>query len=63
MSPFTLASASPRRAQLLASAGFSFNVHPAELDVFIGNTTPDGGEAQSFTTVAGGFGVSAGYAF
>jgi hypothetical protein len=34
-----------------------------ELDVSIGNVTPDGGEAQSFTSVTGGFGVSAGYAF
>jgi hypothetical protein len=34
-----------------------------ELDVIVGNVTPDGGDAQSFTTVSGGFGVSAGYAF
>jgi len=34
-----------------------------ELNISIGNATPDGGEAQSFTTIAGGFGVSAGYAF
>ncbi len=32
MSAFILASASPRRAELLASAGFSFDVQPAELD-------------------------------
>ncbi|HEU0032152.1 MAG TPA: hypothetical protein VFQ53_16070 [Kofleriaceae bacterium] len=34
-----------------------------ELNVLVGNATPDGGEAQTFTSVAGGFGVSAGYAF
>jgi len=34
-----------------------------ELNVTLGNVTPEGAEAQSFTSVAGGFGVSAGYAF
>ncbi|MEO8699442.1 MAG: hypothetical protein ABI867_05335 [Kofleriaceae bacterium] len=34
-----------------------------EINVSIGNVTPDGGEAESFTSVSGGFGVSAGYAF
>jgi hypothetical protein len=34
-----------------------------EINVSVGNVTPDGGEAESFTSVAGGFGVSAGYAF
>jgi hypothetical protein len=34
-----------------------------ELDIQIGTNTPDGGEGESFTTVSGGFGVSAGYAF
>jgi len=34
-----------------------------ELDISIGRTTPDGGEGQSFTSVSGGFGVSAGYVF
>jgi hypothetical protein len=34
-----------------------------ELDVSIGNVTPDGGDSQSFTNITGGFGVSAGYVF
>ncbi len=34
-----------------------------ELDVAIGSTTPDAGDAESFVSVTGGFGVSAGYAF
>ncbi|MBA3460686.1 MAG: hypothetical protein H0T46_12030 [Deltaproteobacteria bacterium] len=34
-----------------------------ELDVEVGSVTPDGGEGQSFTSVTGGFGVSAGYVF
>jgi hypothetical protein len=34
-----------------------------EIDISVGQTTPDGGEGQSFTTVSGGFGVSAGYVF
>lgn len=34
-----------------------------ELDVSVGSTTPDAGDSQSFVTVTGGFGVSAGYAF
>ncbi len=34
-----------------------------ELDVEVGSVTPDGGEGESFTSVTGGFGVSAGYAF
>lgn len=34
-----------------------------ELDISVGNVTPEGGEAQSFTNVSGGFGVSAGYVF
>ncbi len=34
-----------------------------EINLSIGNVTPDGGESQSFTTVAGGFGVNVGYAF
>jgi hypothetical protein len=34
-----------------------------ELNVLIGTATPDGGEGESFTSVSGGFGVSAGYAF
>jgi hypothetical protein len=34
-----------------------------EINIEVGSATPDGGESQSFTSVAGGFGVSAGYAF
>jgi hypothetical protein len=34
-----------------------------ELNVMMGSVTPLGGEATSFVTVAGGFGVSAGYVF
>ena len=34
-----------------------------EIDISIGRTTPEGGEGESFTTIAGGFGVSAGYVF
>jgi hypothetical protein len=34
-----------------------------ELNITAGNATPEGGEAESFTTVAGGFGVGAGYTF
>jgi hypothetical protein len=34
-----------------------------EINISIGNVTPDGGESQSFTNVAGGFGVGVGYAF
>ena len=35
-----------------------------ELDITLGTVTADGAdEGQSFTSVAGGFGVSAGYAF
>jgi hypothetical protein len=34
-----------------------------EINISVGNVTPDGGEAQSFTTIAGGFGVGIGYAF
>lgn len=34
-----------------------------ELDIAIGQITPDGGEGQSFTNVSGGFGVGAGYVF
>jgi hypothetical protein len=35
-----------------------------ELDMIFGTVTPDGGgDGQSVTTVSGGFGVSAGYAF
>jgi len=34
-----------------------------ELNITIGNSTPEGGEAESYTNVAGGFGVGAGYAF
>jgi hypothetical protein len=34
-----------------------------ELDISVGNVTPEGGDAVSFTNVTGGFGVSAGYAF
>jgi hypothetical protein len=34
-----------------------------EINIQIGSATPDGGMGQSFTTVAGGFGVNAGYAF
>lgn len=34
-----------------------------EIDISVGNVTPDGGEAQSFTNISGGFGVSAGYVF
>lgn len=34
-----------------------------ELDISVGNVTPEGGEAQSFTNISGGFGVSAGYVF
>jgi hypothetical protein len=34
-----------------------------EINVLVGNVTPMMGEAQSFTSIAGGFGVNAGYAF
>jgi len=34
-----------------------------ELDISVGQVTPDGGEGQSFMNVSGGFGVSAGYVF
>jgi hypothetical protein len=34
-----------------------------ELVMSVGSTTPDVGDSQSFVTVTGGFGVSAGYAF
>ncbi|HEY4175946.1 MAG TPA: hypothetical protein VGM90_03910 [Kofleriaceae bacterium] len=34
-----------------------------ELDISIGNVTPEGGESQSFTNITGGFGISAGYVF
>jgi hypothetical protein len=34
-----------------------------ELNVLVGTVTPEGGDGQSFTTIAGGFGVSAGYVF
>ena len=34
-----------------------------ELNVLVGTVTPEGAEGQSFTTIAGGFGVSAGYVF
>jgi hypothetical protein len=34
-----------------------------ELDMIFGTVTPDGGDGQSVTTISGGFGVSAGYAF
>lgn len=34
-----------------------------ELDVSLGQITPEGGTGASFTTVTGGFGVGAGYAF
>ena len=34
-----------------------------ELNVWFGNVTPTGGESESFVSVAGGFGVNAGYAF
>jgi len=34
-----------------------------ELDFEIGRITPDGGDGMSFTTLTGGFGVGAGYAF
>lgn len=34
-----------------------------ELNVTIGNSTPEGGEPEAFTTIAGGFGVGAGYTF
>jgi septum formation protein len=40
-----LASASPRRAELLASAGFSFEVRPADVD-----ETPRDGEAPALYT-------------
>lgn len=34
-----------------------------ELNVSVGSTTPDAGDSVSFVTIAGGFGVSAGYVF
>lgn len=34
-----------------------------EIDISVGRVTPEGGEGESFTTIAGGFGVSAGYVF
>ena len=34
-----------------------------EIDISVGNVTPDGAESQSFTNIAGGFGVGIGYAF
>jgi hypothetical protein len=34
-----------------------------ELNISVGSTTPDAGDSQSFVSVTGGFGVSAGYAF
>jgi len=34
-----------------------------ELNSTVGNSTPEGGEAETFTTVAGGFGIGAGYTF
>jgi hypothetical protein len=34
-----------------------------EVNVTIGTSTPEGGAAESFTTVAGGFGIAAGYTF
>jgi hypothetical protein len=34
-----------------------------ELDISVGSTSPDVGDSQSFVSVTGGFGVSAGYAF
>jgi hypothetical protein len=34
-----------------------------ELDVQAGRTMPQGGDAQTFSNVSGGFGVSAGYVF
>jgi hypothetical protein len=34
-----------------------------EVDISIGRVTPEGGEGESFMTIAGGFGVSAGYVF
>lgn len=34
-----------------------------ELNILVGSVTPSGGMSESFTTIAGGFGVSAGYVF
>jgi hypothetical protein len=34
-----------------------------ELNVLVGTVTPEGADGQSITTIAGGFGVSAGYVF
>lgn len=34
-----------------------------ELDISVGQVTPEGGEGESFLNIAGGFGVSAGYVF
>lgn len=34
-----------------------------ELNISIGNFTPEGGESTSYTTIAGGFGVGVGYMF
>jgi hypothetical protein len=34
-----------------------------EVAISVGSTTPDAGDSQSFVSITGGFGVSAGYTF
>ncbi|HEY4056389.1 MAG TPA: hypothetical protein VGM39_07260 [Kofleriaceae bacterium] len=70
MTPGVVASAS--QASGLIRIGLPFAYFPGsrvvlqagpELDISVGNVTPDGGDSQSFTSITGGFGVSAGYVF
>ena len=57
---------------LLVRVGLPFAYFPSrrvvlqagpEINVSIGNFKPDMGDSQSFTSIAGGFGVGVGYAF